>query len=181
MIESLEKLLEIKKKHFIVKMWGIIDELGWGIKSTDYNSMGIYLDRNYPDRIIIQLREFVRDKRKEIIKTLLDHAELKTGNKYSYYPVGDDGFWDLTAHIVGLGKYWFDKITNDPEIAYDIASNHMHKENFQYVFNHTEVIQKEREAKRIKLFGVPKKLKESVDLTKTEVNAEVEDNKKGEV
>lgn len=155
MIEELEKLIKIKKKHFIKKMWGIIDELGWGIKNYDYKLMAKYLDENYSDIVIKQFELFVIFQRNEIIKTLEDYAELKIGNRHGYYGVGDDGFWDLTAHIVGLGKYWFNRITDDPEIAKEMCDNMMNKENFQYIFNHTEIGKKEREARRIKLSSTP--------------------------
>lgn len=155
MENTLHKLLLVKKKEHINKMWGIMDDLGWGIKHFNIESMTNYLNKNYSDNELRRLDEFISAKRKDIIETLHNHSYKMTGNPYGYYGVSDDGFWDLTAHIVGLGRYWYEKTMNDPEIARTIASHNMYKENFQYVIKKTDVIERDRQIKWNKKYGTP--------------------------
>lgn len=132
-MEILNKLLKIKKVEFEEKMWDIINTIGWGVKTTNYTQIKNFLKDNYDKKIVIKLQLFCKEKRKKLIN-ILDDYENKIGIS-SYYGVSDDGFWDLTAHIVGLGKHWYYQVIENPEIAKEIADNYMYKENFEYIFN----------------------------------------------
>ena len=47
--------------------------------------------------------------------------------------VSDDGLWDLTAHIVGLGKEVYYKVVNDPVLIVNYKDDCV--ENFGYAFH----------------------------------------------
>ena len=116
--------------------WNIIDVLGWGTKSVDYKELGKMLADKYPDDIK-ELQIFVEDRRKELIQIMDKYTNTLPGNK-SYWGVSDDGFLDLTAHIVGLGKQKYLDIILNPCIAKDISSKQEYKENFEYIFHYTK-------------------------------------------
>jgi len=132
-MDNLNKLLEIKGIEFEEKMWNIINTIGWGVKTVNYKQIREFLKDNFNDDFIIRMKIFCVQKRKELASAL-DEYEDKIGLS-NYYGVGDDGFWDLTAHIVGLGKHWYYDTIKYPEIAKEIADNYMYKENFEYIFN----------------------------------------------
>jgi len=132
-MDSLNKLILFRKKYHEDKMWAMIFDIGWGIKSLDYKFIRKNLLDRYLDKDLLRLKEFVKYKRKELCKILTEY-EIKIRIK-NYFRVSDDGFWDLTAHIVGLGKERYDSIIENPEIAQEISINYMYKENFQYIFN----------------------------------------------
>lgn len=110
--------------------WQIIEDLGWGTKSTDCKKLGQYLRRIYPNHFD-DVEKFVRNKQKILKKELDDWAE-KHGDKRTYWGMGDDSFDDLTAHIVGLGKNKYSEIMKYPPKAKDIK----YEESFIYVFHY---------------------------------------------
>lgn len=74
--------------------------------------------------------------RLEEIKGVLEcYAEKKTRNRYGYYGVSDDGFWDLRAHIIGLGENFYLSVISDPEKARKISDDRSYVENFGYIFH----------------------------------------------
>lgn len=132
MIE-LYKLIKYRKALHEEKMWEWVFDIGWGVKNNDYKSIKNYLINNFDEKDIYKLRDFCKYKRK-VLKSVLEDYEKSIGAT-NYYRVSDDGFWDLTAHIVGLGKHWYYSVIKNPDIAQEIAINYMHKENFEYIFN----------------------------------------------
>lgn len=132
-MDNLKELIKRKKHIHEERMWNIILNIGWGVKSTNYNYIRYNLWNTYTEKEINKISEFSRFKRKQLQNILKDY-ENKIGIK-SYYNVSDDGFWDLTAHIVGLGKQWYYLVIQNPDIAKDISDNHMYVENFEYIFN----------------------------------------------
>ena len=133
MNEVLSKIIEYRRKKHEQMMWDIIFDIGWGIKTVDYKLLKKYLLDNYSDKEIKRIKEFAIFKRREL-KVVLNKFENDIGVP-GYYAVGDDGFWDLTAHIVGLGKVRYESVMKDPSIARLMSINNMFKENFEYSFN----------------------------------------------
>ena len=73
------------------------NKLQWNsVGGYSYKEKGEWLKNNYSPEQIRQLKEFVKNKR-SILVDKLTSITIQWGT-------GDDGFWDLTAHIVGLGK-----------------------------------------------------------------------------
>lgn len=116
------------------KSWEIVDEMNWSV-NHDYKKILAELNYKYDVMEIDDLRQFAVAKREELIKVLYAHALEKTGSQYSYYGVSDDGFWDLTAHIVGSGEDYYNEVMQDPEKAKVLADSRKYVENFEYCFN----------------------------------------------
>lgn len=109
------------------KFWNIIDDIGWGTKTTDYRNVFEYLLKTYTIDDIIKLRLFCIEKRKSM------QTWLRNSSSGVYW--GDDRFWDLGAHIVGLGKEQYYAIKEDINIAIDMCDNFRYTENFEYSFS----------------------------------------------
>lgn len=116
--------------------WGIVENLGWGIESTDYKSIGKKLAIDYPN-YIERLSDFVQLKRELLVSRLNEYANER-GSFRTYYGIGDDSFWDLTAHIVGLGQEKYFQIFENPEIAKKMVDERDFVENFQYIFRNAK-------------------------------------------
>ena len=118
------------------KYWKIIKSLRW-VKDGNYTRISKELLSKYSLEEISKLQKFVREKRDKLCKKLNKYA-LSKGD-IDYYDVSDDGFWDLTAHIVGLGQNEFEKVMKNPELARKRALNGDYEENFEYIFNLSEL------------------------------------------
>lgn len=132
MNDILKKILEQKKKYYIQEMWDRFDYIGWGIKSKDHKSLRKKIREEFSEKDIKKMKSFSVYQRKKLAEVLTKYE--KDNNLSNYYAVSDDGFWDLTAHIVGLGQLWYKRVLNDPEIAREISINRMYEENFEYIF-----------------------------------------------
>lgn len=133
--------IETKLSHEDM-MWRIIEFVHWGDYAhnsndyIDFQTMGAQLKSVFLQEALVQADVFYRAKLNEIKTILEDHAEKQCGNRHGYYGLGDDGFWDLRAHIIGLGKEFYQSVIGDPEIAKCIADNETYVENFGYVFSY---------------------------------------------
>ena len=120
------------KKYSEADLWKYVAELGWGSKSTDYKSMQKGLQtksKNFQE----QFAAFVRRKKDKVSKIINDFEdEIGMGTKIPH-PYSDDGFMDLTAHIVGLGKKEFDRVCKSPALAIERANDDAYEECFLYV------------------------------------------------
>ena len=114
------------------RAWEIIGEIGWGVKTVDYKHLRKIMDTVYKSENDA-LQSFVKEKREQLVKRLNEYAE-RVGSKRTYYGVSDDSFWDLTAHIVGLGRAKYNEVFAKPKIAKQMAADKAYKENFQYIF-----------------------------------------------
>jgi len=134
-----KKVLEFLRKQKNEDMcWYMIDCIGWGTKSTDYEKLRDQLHEYFCPEDIKDLKEFVNDRRKELVKRLgefVDMHDMLDSDKRTFWGTGDDSFWDLTAHIVGLGKRAWELAMYNPNCVKKRADVHDYKENFQYIFN----------------------------------------------
>lgn len=105
--------------------WGIIAELGWGTKTEDLMVLKTQLKETHPEDIL-HLGQFVYEKQQNLMK------HLKEAGKIDY--AGDDGFSDLTAHIIGLGKAKYLAVIDNPSIAREMGVGLDYVESFLYVF-----------------------------------------------
>lgn len=118
--------------------WKMIEEIGWEKHERFYR--GGYkteteeLLKKYPKELVLVLGEFARNQRMRLKEVLNQYSINKIGS-LDYYGLGDDSFWDLTAHIVGLGHKKYYQVLNDPEIARTMARNADFVENFEYIFS----------------------------------------------
>lgn len=136
--------------------WKIVNELGWGRPSTDYHKLGeklIYFI--YDEDSIEQLREISQQKR-ATIADIIRHTNKNIARIWG----GDDSFWDLTAHIVGLGEEFFTRVINNPETINEVGKTY--KENFEYLFSKCSDFCKTDEG--IKLLKIPLKERKTLYL-----------------
>jgi Protein of unknown function (DUF4240) len=118
------------------EIWKIILELDWKPSSKTNRYHKTVKQKLMNDYIfdIEEIKNFVKGKRKELQQFLREwRKEQKT--KIIYHFGSDDSFWDLTAHIVGLGKDFYEYILNNPKTASDMANERDYVENFEYSFN----------------------------------------------
>ena len=107
--------------------WKMIEDINWGkliqeYQDKPYDKMGEYCINNYTLQEIIVLQNFAVQKRTELQEILRDKIK----------GVSDDTFWDLCAHIVGLGESVYNLCIKYPEIAQILVKDK--QENFEYGF-----------------------------------------------
>lgn len=119
--------------------WNIIEDIKWYYLSRDYgyeanDKVAEYLiERKYSVEEIANLHNFIVNQR-EIIKNFI-HAFLRGCPKHEkeMYKLGDDGTWDLSSHIVGMGKQMMDLVLGNPELIFTLQK--IKVENFEYGFD----------------------------------------------
>lgn len=102
-------------------MWDIVDQIGWGTKTTDYKFISRMLLRMSGAKRN-EFETFVRSKYDELSKKLYDIVDGPS----------DDGFSDLCWHIVGLGKIEFDNCMRNPLSAQERYDTDQYEESFAY-------------------------------------------------
>jgi hypothetical protein len=119
------------------RYWRIIEFCDWE-NCKNEKEIGQKLMESFSPEDLVKMEEFYHTRLDEIKTILENHAEAKTGDRHNYYGLGDDGFWDLRAHIIGLGKQFYQSVLKDPEIAKKMADDGDFKENFGYIIQHTK-------------------------------------------
>jgi hypothetical protein len=118
------------------EFWKIVAKVGWGTKHTDYDEGKKILMELLPEwDAVDEFRSHLGDARRELVQAI-EEWEDKQRN-YEGIGTGDDGFMDLTNHIVGLGKKEWKKTVANPKRAYKRAraaygSAAGYKESFSY-------------------------------------------------
>jgi hypothetical protein len=102
--------------------WNINDLINWPVNGYEFN----YINKSF-------YREFFRGVQRVLMQALNDYSEF-LGKLYCYYGVSDDGFNDLTAHIIGLGQGELKRVLNNPDLAKERADRGAYEENFLYCF-----------------------------------------------
>jgi len=107
----------------VEKFWEVVKQVKWTS------------DHNYT-RIKYQfMRSFTKpqmDGLRRRLEQMTNNLDRKISNRVE--GVGDDGYSDLLAHIVGTGKEAYDAVMADPSIAQDIIDRNQYKESFSYAF-----------------------------------------------
>ena len=111
--------------------WNLVNEIGWGTKTTDNKMIKRTLHKEYNQEFLDAMKDIAVRQRRALATIMDEHALKETGSIASYWGVSDDSFWDLTSHIVGLGKEVYDFICKNPIYAKTIK----YEENFEYMFN----------------------------------------------
>ena len=99
--------------------WQFVEEAAWN-ESKNYKDIAARLSPKYgADRQALET--MFRQLQKELMKKL-NQFELE---------ISDDGFDDLTAHIIGMGKDKYYQVFNEPQSAIAYCSSYV--ESFAYV------------------------------------------------
>lgn len=118
--------------------WWIIEEAGWGKFDFDYKRIKAYL----MGRMDFQTSEtFMKayDKKYSDLERAVDKY-LDNRNREHRLPFsGDDSFGDMIAHVIGLGKEFYEWAVKDPSIIRNLNV----KESFAYCLPYKQDYQKE--------------------------------------
>jgi hypothetical protein len=109
--------------------WQHIANLGWGIQDCDYERIQKILYSTLPKDEIEQFSEFVHAKIGDLYDIFLPRAI--NGD----YNMGDDSFSDLLAHIVGMGKAYYEVVLEVPDLVQIRALKLDFEESFVYIFH----------------------------------------------
>ena len=92
-------------------------------------------DHNY-NRIKVQWMRKLTPPKSEGMRRTFSKFSKKLDAKISdqVEGVGDDGYSDVLAHIVGAGKTFYDSVMKDPSLAQRLIDNDQYKESFAYAF-----------------------------------------------
>lgn len=113
-----------------MNFWEIVDKLNWS-NDRDFNKHAkrIYSGEFGNPQVINYQFQLLASN----LKRKLNEAQSKY--KMSHIPLGDDGYDDLIAHIIGLGQKTYKNTLVKPQIAYDRVIRNDFDEGFQYCFN----------------------------------------------
>lgn len=107
------------------EFWKLTEPLGWGTKSTDYRVLGVQLLYQVGRDKLDELNQTYTVLRKRLDKAVGKHVDN----------LGDDGYNDLLAHIIGLGRMVYEHTIAHPELARQRAEEYDFTESFSYVFH----------------------------------------------
>lgn len=113
--------------------WKLIDELGWGTKTTDFMAIarrlyGVFDPNRKELWDFVKKRWYELENRVECWEEENRHLEIGSG----------DGMSDLFYHVIGLGKEEFEKCMKSPrrlEVRHNTGG---YKECFAYCFQEPE-------------------------------------------
>ena len=112
--------------------WAIVQSLGWG-RSYDYKAMKADLIKRLDEQQARYFRDIFQRKQSELMRALSRYEE----DEDVELGVSDDGFSDLTAHIIGLGRREYNQVMKNPQLGVDRANARYgspdgYKESFAY-------------------------------------------------
>lgn len=111
--------------------WTMIQEMGWGTETTDYDALSEKFFEKWGKLKMQQLESFVSDRVYDLAKAVTQYEEK---NNCPLQVGSDDGFSDLRYHVVGLGKKEFEKNLKNPKLLQKRESKGEYKESFHYAF-----------------------------------------------
>lgn len=110
--------------------WDIIKDIGWEMKTIDYNKIRNELHTKYDMKTVLKLMLFVRVRyfnMRERLYSLWMNGMLG---------LSDDSYWDFCVNFVGLGKEIYNAVYDRPNISIPMAHMGAYTENFQYIFSY---------------------------------------------
>lgn len=124
-----EELVGRLKSSDHTDFWSIVDAIGWGSITENYDLIKSCLLEVFTKEQILKIHEKAIAARKILDKRVAKYEE--ENNIDNLFGTGDDGRWDVLAHIVGLGKDTYNDAMENPGRYSKIKSS----ENFEYSFN----------------------------------------------
>lgn len=138
------------------KFWDLVALANW---PSDYNKAKIiYLKKLSKDECKA-FRKNVSHARYMVEKSLEENPEINDN-----LGVGDDGFSDLTHHIVGLGKTEFYKYINNVELIGKLAHSNGYEESFSYCIPYEDDYGKNNDYTIDHVIKMAKKSVEEIDF-----------------
>lgn len=112
------------------KTWKIIEEIGWGTKTTDYKAIKNKLMRTYSPEDMKKFYDSVSALTNRLSKAVDAYTEENKRHNLPYG--GDDSYSDMLYHAVGMGKNYYDKALADPSTLQTLKV----RESFSYAIPH---------------------------------------------
>lgn len=110
------------------KFWSTTEPFGWGTKTTDSEAIKVALLR--------QLTPLEADAIRSQFDKLTHALSQALRAKHIRLECGDDSYWDLMAHVVGLGRAEYEKALADPQLLKARCDSGKFTESFAYALPH---------------------------------------------
>lgn len=119
-------------------LWKELESLEWYEKVKRYGNnandkIAEILKSKYFLDEIITLKNFAVEKRKALYHTLNGYLKASPQCVKKEFLLSDDGFWDFTAHVVGMGEVMYTYVYDHPEVVLLMQKDY--QENFEYGFD----------------------------------------------
>lgn len=112
----------------LAEFWSIIEPFGWGTKTTKYDDIKVALLRQLTPEKAMMLRAQL-DKLMHALSQALRAKHIKL-------ECGDDSYWDLMAHVVGLGRAEYESCLMNPQLMKARCDGGGFTESFAYALPH---------------------------------------------
>lgn len=116
--------------------WKMIEEIGWYWKAKEENpndEVAKYLIENYSTNVIVELKNFVVQKRLKLQGFILSYCKSSSIEFKDKIQLSDDSLWDFSSHIVGLGEVMYNYVIDHPNCIIELQKDYV--ENFEYGFD----------------------------------------------
>lgn len=116
--------------------WRLIEEIGWYWKAkeeTPNDEVAKYLMENYSTNDIVELKNFVVRNRLKLQGFILGYCKSSPKEFRDRIRLSDDGLWDFSSHIVGLGEVMYNYVIDHPDCIVELQKDYV--ENFEYGFD----------------------------------------------
>lgn len=116
--------------------WKMIEEIGWYWKSQSNlpnDEVADYLMENYDTNDIVELKNFVVRQRLKLQGFINGYTKAQPIEFSQKLNLSDDGLWDFSSHVVGLGEVMYNYVLDHPEIMLELRNDYV--ENFEYGFD----------------------------------------------
>ncbi len=120
------------------QFWAEVARIGWKDRNPCrfYKQVEGSLLQRWDDEFLASFRERMDEFVGEL-QSRIQHFEKDNGVSCE---CGDDGFSDLTHHIVGLGREEYEKVMADPMLAVERGRKCEYEESFSYCIPHERVV-----------------------------------------
>ena len=133
-----DNLLEDSSEEFLEEFfWEHIGMIDWYSLTKEYSfeandKLKEKLILDYSNsKFIGEFKNFIVEKRKKLQDKIEEYVDEFGVN----IPFSDDTLWDISAHIVGMGKTMYEFAMNNPKIINLMLETNDYMENFEYAFD----------------------------------------------
>lgn len=119
--------------------WKEIESLKWywltkkGFSTNPNDELAAILLEKYSLNEIVELHNFVVKNRIKLQYFLIGYFKSSPRDFKSQFKLSDDGLWDFSSHMVGLGEVMFNYVLDHPDSVLELQKDYT--ENFEYGFD----------------------------------------------
>lgn len=132
-------LNEYKINNDKLNYWKEIENLKWywltkkGFSNNPNDELASILVEKYNLNEIIELHNFVVMNRIKLQSFLQGYYKSSPKEFKKQVKLSDDGLWDFSSHMVGLGEVMFNYVLDHPDSILELQKDYT--ENFEYGFD----------------------------------------------